>query len=203
MPISRSAFDKLRAKHGTYSSWAVWARRDSSERVKAHIDDLSVLDPDVDPGVLDVLRPDVVFLGLNASSRGKEIEPEPWRNFHDSSRYARDYRIRDALVGTEYWGAFLTDVIERFPETSSGLVLRHLRSHPEEVAEHGRRLAEKLDDLGTDDPLLVAFGRATHRLAQQALGPDRRVIYVTHYSHQVSPEVYRQSVLEAIRTAAG
>ena len=202
MPIKPDRFDAIKARWGDYSSWAVWAPRGASEPAKSHIDDLSVLDPDVNPGLLDILRPDVVLLGLNASSRGAEMEPEPFRNFHDGSRHGRDFRIRDALAGTPYWGAFMTDVIEGHPETDSAKVVRYVRANPDAIRAQVERLEAKLADLGTTDPLLVAFGREAHRLADQFLGAAHRIVYATHYSHQVSPGPYRDGLLAAIASGA-
>lgn len=63
--VDREAFERIKQKHGRYASWAVWA--ESTGRPKSNIGDLSVLEPDHNPTLLQTLRDDVVMLGLNLS----------------------------------------------------------------------------------------------------------------------------------------
>ena len=148
MAITRQRFDRIKADWGDHSSWAVWTPRAETEPAKARIGDLSVLDPDVNPSLLDALRPDVILLGLNGSSRGAEMEREPLRNFHDPSRNGQDYKIRDVLADTPWWGAFMTDVITGHYETRSGEVGRYIRTHPDEVRAQAKALEAKVAGLG-------------------------------------------------------
>ena len=67
--ISRERFDDVKAKWGGYSSWAVWKRIGPGDAPKKDVGDLSVLDPDRNPALLESLNPNLVLLGLNAASR--------------------------------------------------------------------------------------------------------------------------------------
>ena len=197
MSIDRDRFDRIKKRWSAHSSWAVWAPRAAWEPAKAHVDDLSVVDPDANPNLLATLRPDVILLGLNASSRGAEMEPEPFRNFHDGSRHARDHRIRFALGGTSWWGAFMTDVLDGYPETDSAEVIRYVRANPRAIREQFDRLEAKIAHLGAPDPLLVAFGGEAYRLARQVVGDRHRLTRITHYSHRIGRDAYRAEVAAA------
>lgn len=198
--ISRDRFDTLFNKFSGFSSWAVWSHAAPGEPAKARIGDLTVLDPDQETGLLDELNPDVVLLGLNASSRGAEMEPRPWGNFHDPSGDAQDYKIRFAFRDTPYWGAYMTDVFIDLPETDSKKVRKWRAENPEEVAAHLVRLEQELDVLGTD-PLLVVFGDLAYASLPRAFRRDRRVVKVDHYSRYIGPADYREKVLGQIAAA--
>lgn len=46
--MDRETFEVIKRKHGGYASWAIWA--DATGTPKSNIGDLSVLDPDENPG---------------------------------------------------------------------------------------------------------------------------------------------------------
>jgi hypothetical protein len=85
--VDRPRFDRIKKKHGGYASWAVWAN--ATDKPKSNIGDMRVLDPDQSPTLLQILRNDVIMLGLNVSGR---LLPEPLRNFHDPSPVGQDYK---------------------------------------------------------------------------------------------------------------
>jgi len=198
--IDRDTFDSLLEAYSTFSSWAVWARREAGEPAKARVGDLSVLDPDQNAELLGDLNPSVVLLGLNASSRGVEMKAEPWRNFHDPSGRAQDYKIRFAFRDTPYWGAYMTDVFTDLPETDSKIVRKWRAEHPEAVATHLARLEHELAALDSN-PLILVFGH----LAYSSLTPDfrrsHRVVRIDHYSRFMNQERYREKVLGQIAAA--
>jgi hypothetical protein len=196
MTISRERFDDLRTRWSSHSSWAVWQTVGTDEKPKAHVGDRTVLDPETNPELLNVLNPEVVMVGLNASSR--EGDGEAWANFHDGDSRANDFKIRFAFEGTPFWGAYMTDVFVNFPETDSRKVMAHVKANPDAVAEQLDRLARELQSLGTTDPLLIAFGGLANDLIRQTLGDKYRVIKVPHYAHRIGKEKYRAKVLEAL-----
>lgn len=195
--ITRDTFDTLLEQYSDFSSWAVWAHAEPGEPAKARVGDLTVLDPDRNAGLLEELSSDVVLLGLNASSRGAEMEPRPWGNFHDPSGSAQDYKIRSAFRDTPYWGAYMTDVFIDLPETDSNIVRKWRAENPEEVAAHLTRLDRELDVLGTD-PLLLVFGGLAHSSLPRDFRRNRRVVKIDHYSRYMGPEEYRAKVLGQI-----
>ena len=91
---------------------------------------LDVLDERANPALLATLNPGVVMVGLNFS----RFRPHgAFRNFHDPSPVANDFKIRFAFSGTAFWGAYMTDVIKEVVELISGNLLDDLKVHPEVV----------------------------------------------------------------------
>jgi hypothetical protein len=107
---SIAKFAEIRERFGHFASWAVWA--DEGKNPKDNIEDLSILNPNMNPKLLDTLHGNTILLGLNISRR---IEC-PLGNFHDSRQMANDFKIRYALKNTCYWGSYMTDIIKDFEE---------------------------------------------------------------------------------------
>ena len=190
--IDNDTFANIRREHGGYASWAVWAEPTSGP--KSNVGDLSLLDPERNPDLLSTLRSDVVMLGLNLA----RSEPErPFANFHDPSPRAQDYRIRYAFSGTPYYGAYMTDLVKDYIALDSKAVVRDVTRQPQLLGANIARLLGELDDLRSESPTLIAFGRDTYRLALNNLPRTRfkRIVGVTHYSHYISKEAYREQVL--------
>jgi hypothetical protein len=73
-------FEKIKQKHGSYASWAVWA--EASEKPKSNMGDVSHFKND---SVLSLLQNNVVMVGLNIS----RPVSEPFMNFHDPNPGAK------------------------------------------------------------------------------------------------------------------
>lgn len=192
--VEKATFDAIKRKHGAYASWAVWTQ--PTKRPKSNTGDLSVMDPELNPALLRTLRPDVVMVALNLS----RFSPVPFGNFHDASPESQDYKIRYAFVDTPYYGAYMTDLIKRVVMLKSSDLKRHLGANPGLVGESVRKLLEEFDDLGCESPTVIAFGNDTHRLAARHVPSNRysRLIGITHYSHYISKEHYREQVLAQV-----
>lgn len=198
--MTRERYDLLHGKWSSTSSWAVWQPYVPGEPPKSGIGDTSILNPDNNPNLLAALNPDVVLVGLNMASRF--VSPaRPWGNFHDSSPVANDFKIRFALQGTEYWGAYMTDVFVDLPETQSAVVKRWITENPQRVVEQLNRFEEELADLGSADPLIVAFGGAAHEALVDRFGSTRSIVKVHHYAHYISKEKYREHTLGVLASA--
>jgi hypothetical protein len=189
--VDRETFDLIKKKHGACASWAAWSEPTGGP--KSGIGDLAVLDPDLNPTLLETLRNNVVMLGLN---RSRSVHGT-FLNFHPQYSEAQDYKIRYAFAGTPFYGAYMTDLIKELFEVKSGNLMRHLAEKPSLVTKNIQWLLEELDDLKCAAPTLIAFGGDTYLLAAKHVPPDRysRLVRVTHYSHYISKEEYRRSVL--------
>ncbi len=196
--IDAARFDLIKRRHGAYGSWAVWAPPTSTP--KSNMGDLTVLDEVANQALFEMLNPGVVMIGLNIS-RG--FPDKPFRNFHDPSPAANDFKIRYAFHDTVFWGAYMTDVIKGFVEPVSGKLLDYLRGHPQVVHTHVNTLREELLDLGHPKPLILAFGRAAHGLLAGNLRAEdfSALVSLTHYSHHISKEDYRDAVHQQILAA--
>jgi len=196
--IDATRFDLIQQRHGGYASWAVWAAQ--SERPKSNMGNLGVLDRFSNPRLLEVLNPGIVMVGLNLS-RGKLSEP--FRNFHDPTGVANDFKIRFAFRGTEFWGAYMTDVIKGIVQPSSGALRRYLKTRPEVVRDNVKHLRSELQDLGHSRPVILAFGGDAHALLRENLSVSdySYLVPLTHYSHWISKEAYREAVHRQIAEA--
>jgi hypothetical protein len=120
--IDRIRFDLIKSRHGHYGSWAIWAEAGGAP--KTHVGDLSVLDPDLHPSLLERLQSDCVMVALNFSQPLSSAPP--FHNFHSASERAQDYKIRHAFANTPYSGAYMTDFVKNFPMLKASDVRRHL-----------------------------------------------------------------------------
>ena len=191
--VDRETFDRIKEKH-PYASWAVWSEPHGT--CKLNIGDLTILDPDRNPALLGTLRSDVVMLGLNLS----KDRPQPLGDFHGARPEGQDYKIRFAFTGTPFYGAYMTDIIKGVVMLKSGDLMRYLAAKPHVVDENVKCLLEEFDDLRSESPTVIAFGRNAHRLAAKHLPANRcsRLVRVTHYSYYISPKDYRERVLREL-----
>jgi hypothetical protein len=192
--IDTRRFEFIRQKHGGYASWAVWA--DATEKPKSNMGDMSIFDLDSNPALLNVLKNNVIMVALNISRSFSE----PFRNFHDSNPRANDFKIRYAFQNTEYYGAYMTDIIKGFKMIDSTVVLEHLNVHPGLIEQNVEAFREELRDLNSNAPTILAFGGGAYKILSENLasGEYSRLIKLTHYSHQIGKDKYKAKVLSEI-----
>lgn len=194
--ISQERFEFVRSKHGDYASWAIWG--DEASTPKSNMGRITVFDVKANPALLELLKPDVIMVALNFSR--SERNTTPFGNFHDPSPWAHDFKIRYAFRDTPYYGAYMTDIIKNLVMLDSKEVLAHLRDYPEVLSENMEQFRQELRDLGTQAPLILAFGRIVFTILKNNLRPEEysRLIKLTHYSHQISKEKYKEHVAGCI-----
>jgi hypothetical protein len=163
-------------------------------RIQRGIGNLSIFDPDENPGLIETLHGNAILLGLNISRR---IE-RPLGNFHDLRPMATDFKIRFALKGAPHWGAYMTDIIKDFEEKASGKMMRYLQANPQFEKENVQKLREEIAVLGVSEPLLIAFGRDAAVIVKRNLGNEFQIRCIPHYACYVSKENYRREVLEKL-----
>ena len=198
--MDKQQFELIKKKHLSYASWAVWA--DVAEKPKSNMGDLSVFDLDLNLGLLHVLKTNVVMVGLNIASFSRLL-PEPFRNFHDPNPSAYDFKIRHAFRKTDYYGAYMTDIIKRVGMLDSKDLLAHLKSHPDLIGQNIDFFREELRALNCSAPVILAFGAAVYNIIRENLRTAEysKLIKLTHYSHHVRKEKYREAVLKQINEA--
>ena len=190
--ISQNQYELIRKKHGKYASWAIWAK--GSDKPKSNMGDMAIFDEKL---VLPLLRPNVLMVGLNLS---RFTISEPFRNFHDPSPSGQDYKIRFAFKDTEYYGAYMTDIIKGVVEVDSKNIPKHLKENQGALANSLEIFRQELRDLGAVSPLILAFGRIAYDIIKENLSSAEygKLIRLTHYSHQIGKEKYRETVLSEI-----
>lgn len=191
--ISEATFQEMKARYGYWGSWAVWA--EVADKPTSNIGDLSIFEQ---LDILQVLNPEVVFVGLNIS-RG-DIE-STWGNFHDKRPHGKDFKIRHALKGTKWWGGYMTDIIKDHNEVDSGKVVPYLRANPGFEKENVQFFLKELGTLGAKNPTIVAFGDAAYSVLTRNLESQFRILKIPHYSHWIGEEKYKAAVELALSTS--
>jgi hypothetical protein len=196
--ISLSIYKTIMKNYGDVGSWAVW--EEAGLKPKSNMGHLNIFDLDKNPNLLSVLKNNVVMVGLNFSR--PLVPTEPFKNFHDLSPRANDFKIRYAFKDTEFYGAYMTDVIKNLEMVDSKDVKKHLKSNPHLIEQNIAFFREELKDLEASKPLILAFGVDTYNLLSSHLQGDEysKLIKLTHYSHQISKEKYKEEILNQLET---
>jgi hypothetical protein len=189
--IDIQQFENIKQKHGRYASWAVWA--DAAAKPKSNVGDVSHF---TNESVLSLLKNNVIMVGLNIS----RPVSEPFINFHDPNPRANDFKIRYAFRDSAYYGAYMTDIIKFLEEVDSQHVMKYLKEHPEIIEKNLKSFREEIQDLKATAPLILVFGKDAHKLLDENLNKNEyhKLIKLTHYSHQIGKEAYREAVFKEI-----
>ena len=183
--MEKEKFEFIKNKYGHYASWAVFGKE--GESPKSNMSDLSMFD---NIKILEILNPNVIFVGLNISKT--DHLNHPFENFHGPLGGA--YKIRFAFKNTPYWGGYMTDVIKDFAEKASNKMMHYLRNNKDFERENIFTFKQELKDLGSVDPLLIAFGNDAHLVLERNLKNEFNIKKVPHYSTYMSKEKYREEV---------
>ena len=111
---------------------------------------------------------------------------------------ATDFKIRYALKGSRYWGAYMTDFIKDFEEKASGKMMNFLRHNRSFEEENIQMLREEISVLGVSAPILVVFGRDAETIARRNFEDEFQIVRVPHYANYGSKESYRMQVTELL-----
>ncbi len=187
--ITKEHFLDLKNKYSEFASWAVWANEDI--KPKSNIGDLSIFDIDNNSSILKIINPEVIMVGLNFS---RQVEKKAFVNFHDKRPQSQDYKIRYAFRETEFYGAYMTDIIKDFEEKISGKVDIYLKNNLEFELKNIKFFEQEIKDLKCKDPLIIAFGNVTFDIINKNLGSRFRIKKAMHYSQQISKENYKINV---------
>jgi hypothetical protein len=199
--IEKHLYEEIRGEYGPVASWAVWEPQSPGGRPKSNMGPKKVFNLGANPSLLQTLRNDIVMVGLNFS---REVEfTHPFSNFHDESPNANDFKIRHAFSRTQYYGAYMTDVLKKRVILRARDVRQYIKNNPSDVQCQMRAFEKELDDLQSKKPMLLAFGGDVYGLLNRYLEKDRYsvLIRLTHYSHYVGMEKYRNEVLSQISEA--
>jgi hypothetical protein len=224
--ISKEMFCSIKEKHGAYASWAVWVNEvEGRDPVKYDIDNLSVFNLDKNPKLLQDLKPNIVMVGRNFGGNAGLIEPEqlknvpPLKNFHYPDGYqidpetgkrkrkpTWDHKLRYAFRGTEFYGAYLTDIVKYYSASYANSSIINSQKKNEESK---RIFMEELSDLGCKNPLIIAMGGPAYYKLTELFGNVKyTIVPITHYSFAgkfpitnlpSSKENYRDLVLDQLR----
>lgn len=145
-----SDFEK---KYGPYSSLAIWADPTNNDWRNKGDKNISIV-----PVINDLesfkklCNNNYIFVGLNPSS--KPTNDDYWTSFHKAK--SNDYILRFGLKHTEYWGSFLTDLLE-VENSNSREVMKEI-SIEDRIAEGIEKLVDLRGMLG-GEATVIAIGR--------------------------------------------
>ena len=191
MTIDFDKFETIKIRNGHFASWAIW---NQGKLPKENVGDLSIFDLEHNPYILEELKAEIVFVGLNIS---RPIE-RPLGNFHDSSHKATDYKLRYAINDSLGRGGYMTDIIKDFEEKSSGKMMDYLRNNPEFEKANVRSFIDEIIFIGASSPTIVAIGSDSYKILKRNLGNDFNVLKIPHYAGYISKENYKNKVHESL-----
>jgi len=96
----------------------------------------------------------------------------------------------------------MTDVIKFLEEVDSKRLMKHLKEHPETIQHNLGTFREEMHDLNATAPVILAFGRNTHEILGANLNKNEyhKLIKLTHYSHRIGKEAYKEAVFKEIES---
>ena len=191
MAVTRELFDLVKQRHGEYASWAVWNEpKEGDGRLSGGMDD-PIFD-NVTDDLLGQLNPEYMFVALNFS-----IGSVPTlMNFHSVDKHIG--KLRYALRGSPFWGAYMTDVIKGYSNPNANDTMKFLTSNPNKETEAIELLRDEIRTLGDKVTTLIAFGTKTSRILNRNLSDEYNILQITHYSHYIRRpvgETYKQMVM--------
>lgn len=196
--LADSQYDTIKKEFGAFASWAVWRER-CGGKPKDFVGDMTCFDEDKRNELLPKLKPGIIMAALNFSC--EVFDELPFRNFHDPRPHAQDYKIRHAFENTNYYGAYMTDVIKNLQNKNSGEVLRFVRNNTGVLEENMKIFRNEIAALANGNPpVIICFGIAAHTILSKTLGQTEycRLVKVPHYSHHINADGYRREVLRIL-----
>lgn len=72
--------------------------------------------------------------------------------------------------------------------------MSYLRTDKPFEEENVRVFREEINDLGIDNPTIIAFGRDAHKILNRNFKNEYEIFKIPHYSNYSSKEKYREKV---------
>lgn len=206
--LDRKIYNLMKKKYGKVASWAVWDEQ--LDKPKSNMGNMAWAKDE--EKLCSELNPNFVFVGLNKSKRPKKkgsSEDEnsntknPWKNFHSGNSRSHSYKLRYALKGTTFWGAYMTDLFKEVEETDSKNVVSIFKKDKAALEKQMKDFAREISHLG-GKPVLVALGNATYDFLMPLKDKYPAIEKLPHYSYsRISKEQYRDKVREMLKTYRG
>ena len=205
--ISENAYRSVR--ENLRGSFALWGPPKSGDR--KNVDDLSIF-ADYNT-VKEKLKPNIIFVAMNLAGDATK-GMRPYSNFHSSVTKHNDYRLRDAIQGTPFEGAYMTDLFK--PITSiSGDIDKYYRAHPEEKRAEVEAFVAECRALYDGPKYVICIGQGCHYQTIKELlipyqdfvcrykrpaDPKKPCFYIPHYSGAAgnTDESYHQKAMDQL-----
>lgn len=195
-------FLAIKKEYGADISWAVW--KDAGVLPKSNIGNIDIFNLESNPGLLNILNQNVIMVGLNFARPPRS--EDSFINFHDDNARSNDYKIRYAFRNTQFYGAYMTDIIKGHVEKSSNEVKKLLKDNPDFVKTNIDKLKAELKFIRSHNPIIIAFGGEVYKLLKNNFTKNEYsfLVQITHYSDwRHNKEIYRKMVIEQIFDQTG
>jgi hypothetical protein len=172
---------QLKEKFGKVGSWALW---DQDGRIENIIKD---------DNFISLLKPNIIFMGLNAS---RDLRDNfDWANFHyhktiNNISWRREHcsKLANVLLEKEFVcfrGAYMTDVIKTEYYSSSGELIKAIKKGYSIIDKNYKSLKQEMDLLskisGSDKFIFICIGNASFDILSQLYKGTIHKIW--HYSN--------------------
>lgn len=212
--LDKKTYELMKKKYGRVGSWAVWD--DQLDTPKSNMGNMAWADDEAK--LCRILNPKFVFVGLNKSKRpNKNSKDEnsntkiPWKNFHSGYSNGNSFKLRYALKGSPFWGAYMTDIIKIIRDKDSNKFVPAINTNSQEILSaikkdntilerNIKKFKEEIARLG-DNPVLVALGDKAYKFLKPLEG-KYKIEKLPHYSSQwknIPKEQYREIVLDTLK----
>ena len=124
-------------------------------------------------------------------------------DFHSGNSRSHSYKLRYALKGTTFWGAYMTDLLKDVEKTDSKQVVSRFKKDKAALEKQIKDFESKISNLGWK-PILVALGNATYDFLKSLKDKYPAIEKLPHYSYsRISKERYRDKVMEMLKAYRG
>lgn len=181
-----------------YGSWALYDK-DVIDKANKHLDikPSEIGFPKIsDDELRKRINPQYMLVSLN-TSKDVNNKDASWQNFHFTERTSNDANILKILTGTDFFGAYMTDLIKDFVEGSSDVVLKELTGldRTDDNKENLRSSLKKFQiELNCIKPKrIIIFGGVAFKIFKMAVqegalsftwDDDIQVAKTPHYSYR-------------------
>ena len=152
--LNQIVFNEL--KREKRSSFAIWALKNSMN--PKDVSDLSQFSNF--EAIKGILKPHIIFVAMNLASDGN-TDMLPFSNFHSSVIKHNDFRLRDAIVGSPFEGAYMTDMFD-YVSSSSRELSQYYNNNTNEKEKSIRRFISNCRFVYGGTKYVISIGVGYH-----------------------------------------
>ena len=187
---------QLKKEFGKYGSWALWDEDGGIENIIK------------DEKFISLIKPNIIFMGLNASRN--LCECKDWANFHFQKTiksWKREHcrKLADVLSESEFSGfsgSYMTDVIKTNYDSSSGNLMKAIKKDEGIIAKNKELLKSEMELLSrisdSDKFIIICNGKKSFDILKQVSRHEAYKIW--HYSaYQLGWEGVKERIRQDLR----
>ncbi|TRZ64146.1 MAG: hypothetical protein D4Q79_02200 [Spirochaetia bacterium] len=192
---------QLGKKFGKCGSWALW---DEDGKIEPFIQKRNFT---------SLIRPTIIFMGLNASRDLKE--EVDWANYHSDLKYKKGRswkksscrRLAEIIQKEfpQFCGAYMTDIIKTEYHSTSDKLKKFLKNNPDVSDKNKKLLEEEMNLLGkvleSDKLAVICMGNLSFDITNKMGTVGKNKIYqIPHYAMHGSDKEVREKIRSGLKT---